>query len=381
MKVLFITHYSNLYGANKSLLNLIEGLDGKVEALVLTPEDGQIIDELNKKKVKYIIQKYYSWVYIRLFGILKIPYKIIKNIEGLNNIKKQLKNFNPDIVYTNSSVVSMGYYISFYLKKPHIIHVREFGKMDYNIRFDFGKSGLRFFLNKASAIICISKAIDNIVVGKIKNKKFIIYNGVVTSSNVKVQPKNLDKEGITFSIIGLLMESKNQLDAVRAFKIFNNYNPNSRLFIAGAGEDYEYIEKLKKESSTLLNDNKIIFTGYLNDVDKLFAETDVLLMCSPHEGMGRVTVEAMACGIPTIGYNGGGTPELIEDGVNGLLYHGSYVDLSEKMKFISTNALAYLEFSINCLKKVRENYTQEKYAKEVYKVLVDVQRTNNKKIE
>ena len=43
-------------------------------------------------------------------------------------------------------------------------------------------------------------------------------------------------------------------------------------------------------------------------------------MCSKNEAMGRVTVEALFNGCPVIGYDGGGTPEIIKDGINGFLF-------------------------------------------------------------
>ena len=45
-----------------------------------------------------------------------------------------------------------------------------------------------------------------------------------------------------------------------------------------------------------------------------YQESDVVVMCSEHEAMGRVTAEAMAFAKPVIGYNSGATPELISQG-------------------------------------------------------------------
>lgn len=54
-------------------------------------------------------------------------------------------------------------------------------------------------------------------------------------------------------------------------------------------------------------------------------------MCFRYEAMGRVTAEAMAAALPVIGYNSGGTPELIENEVTGLLYEGGYKELAQCM--------------------------------------------------
>lgn len=377
MKILFITHYSDLYGANRSMLNLIDGLKNQVEAIVLSPKDGLLIEELKKRNISYFIQEFYPWIYIKRWGLLKMPYKIIKNIIALYNLKEELKRYNPDIIYSNSSVISMGYLVSFYLKKRHIVHVREFGDLDYNIKFDFGRCGVNYFLSNTAAVVSISKAINRIIPNKTKGKKYIIYNGIISRYLLKKEPKELSKKTITFSIIGLLTENKNQIEAIRAFKLFNNKIPDSRLYIAGDGLNEKYISLLKEESGDLIDQNKIIFTGYISNVDNLLNETDILLMCSKNEGMGRVTVEAMAWGIPTIGFNGGATPELIEDGVNGLLYTGDYINLSKKMITLGSDSSTYSKFSLNCLKKVEENFTVERYAKDVHSVLQHVLHQKN----
>jgi glycosyltransferase involved in cell wall biosynthesis len=64
----------------------------------------------------------------------------------------------------------------------------------------------------------------------------------------------------------------------------------------------------------------VTFTGYVPDPDALYAASDVVLMCSRNEAMGRVTAEAMSYGKAVVAFRGGATPELITHGKNGLLY-------------------------------------------------------------
>ena len=59
--------------------------------------------------------------------------------------------------------------------------------------------------------------------------------------------------------------------------------------------------------------------GPTRDVGRYWSAAHVGLMCSQCEAFGRVTVEAMRAGLPVCGTNTGGTPEIIDPGVNGLL--------------------------------------------------------------
>lgn len=62
MRILFITHYPGLLGANRSLLDLIEGLASyQVEAVVLCPAKGRLTEVLAQKGIPFIIISYTYW--------------------------------------------------------------------------------------------------------------------------------------------------------------------------------------------------------------------------------------------------------------------------------------------------------------------------------
>jgi hypothetical protein len=67
-------------------------------------------------------------------------------------------------------------------------------------------------------------------------------------------------------------------------------------------------------------------------------QADALLMCSRCEALGRVTIEAMLLGKAVIGANTGGTPELITNGVTGLLYqYGDIEDLKRAIRQLAAD--------------------------------------------
>lgn len=73
-------------------------------------------------------------------------------------------------------------------------------------------------------------------------------------------------------------------------------------------------------------ENRVFLTGPIRAVEEAIAAFDVLLMPSPGETFGRVLIEAMACGVPIAASRGGGVPDIIEDGVSGLLFDPLDVD-------------------------------------------------------
>ena len=121
MKILFVTHNAAFYVANRSLVNLIEGLNiYGIKPLVLCPEKGELTDLLELKGISYIVKRFDNWIYIKQLGFLKLPVKIIRTILFGRSVLPSLRKFDPDIIHSNSSVVFVGAILSWILKKPHL---------------------------------------------------------------------------------------------------------------------------------------------------------------------------------------------------------------------------------------------------------------------
>jgi glycosyltransferase involved in cell wall biosynthesis len=97
-------------------------------------------------------------------------------------------------------------------------------------------------------------------------------------------------------------------------------------------------------------------------------------MCSPHEAMGRVTAEAMSACRPVIGFDGGGTPELIDHGRSGLLYRGGAEELAACMgRYAEEPGLAWRHGEA-AWHQARRRHTTEAYAGHVHAILRGVRR-------
>lgn len=115
---------------------------------------------------------------------------------------------------------------------------------------------------------------------------------------------------------------KRVTDAVKVFACVLKEVP-ARLVLVGDGPDRSAAEWLAHELE--IND-KIHFLGKQERVNELLPLADLMLMPSQLESFGLAALEAMACRVPTIATNVGGVPELIDDGVSGLLYPVGDVD-------------------------------------------------------
>jgi N-acetyl-alpha-D-glucosaminyl L-malate synthase BshA len=115
---------------------------------------------------------------------------------------------------------------------------------------------------------------------------------------------------------------KRVLDVVEVFARVSQSIP-ARLMLIGDGPDRSAAEHLALRHNV---QDRIHFLGKQDDVHELLPLADLMLMPSQMESFGLAALEAMACGVPAIATRVGGVPELIDDGVNGLLFPIGDVD-------------------------------------------------------
>ena len=92
--------------------------------------------------------------------------------------------------------------------------------------------------------------------------------------------------------------------------------PELQLYVVGDGP---LRSQLEREARDLAIDARVCFAGIDSEVSPWLSSTDVFVLPSRSEGMGRVLQEAMASGVAVVASRVGGIPELVQDGVTGLL--------------------------------------------------------------
>ena len=103
---------------------------------------------------------------------------------------------------------------------------------------------------------------------------------------------------------------------VRAIAEFQEQLNNCHFLFAGEGPLKEQTQRLVKD---LKIEDKIRFLGNRTDMPALLKASDVFVLPSYFEGLPRSVAEAMAAGLPVIATSVSGTPELVDDGITGIL--------------------------------------------------------------
>lgn len=337
VKVLFVSHSSAMYGAERSLLLLLKNIDRKyIEPIVALPEPGPLEKEIAKLNIKVWEVRSPWWVRDKV-GLRLAIRCVISEVKALWKLTSILRREKVDLVYTNTIVKFTGALAAAIIRKPHIWHIREILQGNPGLHSLLPLKVLfKLILSLSNKVITNShatgrqfQALDH------HNKVQVVYNAVDLEAFEGPCSfpiiEGVAKEDWLVAVIAPIQENKAQDVAIRAVKIARTAVSNIKLLLIG-GADEVYLSYLKRIASELNVLEEVIFTGYRDDVVKVLPYCKVLLSPSVVESFGRTVMEAWVAGVPVIGMNAGGRREIIKDGSTGYLVPANdYSEMARKI--------------------------------------------------
>lgn len=164
------------------------------------------------------------------------------------------------------------------------------------------------------------------------NKKiYCINNGVeiptFNNTNLQVlsfkQTWGIPPQTKVIAFVGRLAFEKRVDLIIRTFNKLLEQRSDTYLLIVGNGYEYENLKKIVDELK--IND-KVIFTGFIENPYRVYLTIDFLILMSDTEGTPRCVLECMACGKMAITTNVGGLKEIIDSGVNGVVLDDNSIE-------------------------------------------------------
>ena len=186
----------------------------------------------------------------------------------------------------------------------------------------FYKTAVTFSINKSDAVTSVSQSL--------KEDTQRLFN---TQKEIKVIPNFIDidryKTNFNTSDRDLLAQPNERVithvsnfrpvkrisDVIEVFYRVQIEVP-SKLMMVGEGPERKKAERLCKSYGI---EDKVVFLGNSNEVDKILCFSDLFLLPSQTESFGLAALEAMASGVPVISSNSGGIPEVNIEGLSGFL--------------------------------------------------------------
>lgn len=120
----------------------------------------------------------------------------------------------------------------------------------------------------------------------------------------------------TLAVAAQFIQRKGHRDLLDALPAVLNRHPRLRVVLFGRGP----LEKeLRLHAETLGVAHRIVFPGFVEDLPRLLPCLDLLVHPAHMEGLGVILLQASAAGVPIVAARGGGIPEVVREGTNGLL--------------------------------------------------------------
>lgn len=394
MKVVYIADLEIEGGATKSLIELVKNMKDyyDIEPVVLTSYDCK----LNRLFDMYGIENYAvghgaymhrapekKWKIPLKWVLYYIHYRLFFN----SSIKKALKYVDwstVDLIHSNVARDDLGMEISKRTGIKNICHIREFAELDFKC-WSYRDNYISYLSKNVHGFIAISEAVKLYWVSKGLSAERIrvIYNGV-DNSNIKKVNRTTWKQDqiIKLVIVGGVIYSKGQWQACKAVGMLpKEVRQHVTLDIIGAVSNTTKKELCKPFIEAGILDN-IHFCGQCNDIYERLSGYHIGLMCSKAEGFGRVTAEYMHAGLAVIASDRGANRELIESGVNGLIYNWNDVSsLTEAIKYLYFDRDSMISMSIKGEQISTVRFTARKNAEQISELYKEtIYPKNNYKI-
>lgn len=340
MKLLYISHDAQLNGAPKSLLEYVVKIKNKnVDPVVVVPSNGKLRRALNQRGIKTIVVPHKLCVYKEALTLSECVGYIHTNSRAIAQIIKIIRENKIDIVHSNSTAVDIGAIAACLTNTPHIWHIREYLKEDFNYQLLIPVL-TKMLIKKSARVIAISKELQRKYEDKYKINVIQLYNGLESSNYYRplTGAEKMRDPVRRILLAGSISREKGQWDAIRAIKILVTRRKHIELLIAGNG-DKAYIAKLRRYVRENNLEDYVKFSSYINNLQEVREKSDIVLVCSQKEAFGRVTAEAMLAGKIVIGTASGGTLELIgRNEERGYLYsHNKPLELANKIEYVLDN--------------------------------------------
>ena len=280
--------------------------------------------------------------------VLSLDVEILYNVDKRRKnrcvkLKNAIEDFRPDIIHSwLDRFPTEQLFLSLYKKRYGYKYIHG-AVCDANRinKISTVWVGQKISFMSADVVVSNSKA-GLLAKGAPLNKSIIIYNGFDFARIP--QSVNYDKRselGISTRFIvtmcGRIDGSKDWESYIETARISKQNGLDATFVAVGNGTMLEsFIKEIKEKEM-----DNIIFIGRRSDVEEIIGISDVcILLSNPKihaEGVSNFIMESMASEKPVIATNGGGTPEIISDGISGYLVNNNVKDTVTRLNFLLNN--------------------------------------------
>lgn len=367
-KILVINQSSELYGSDRSLIDVLKALVASGYSLVVVlPDEGPLADLLRNENIEVHCCEIFK-LSRNLLGkrIFLAPFKLFKAITALSQLDK---THHFDCVYTNTVAVLGAPIWSFIKRKTHIWHVREIVESPKFVSSLYKK----IVPALSDYVVFNSENTSRWIAPGLKTSARVVWNGIEIPTRTQSNPyKNTLPELPIVLLVGRINDWKGQdLLLEASLDNFKSENYFNLVFLGSAPPGQEHlVENLKSQISQSAYARYIQVIDFVTDATSYYQYADIVVVPSKRpEPFGRVAIEGMACAKPVIAAKHGGLIEIVEDKTTGLLFEpNDKKSLSACLRMLTTDAKTRLEFGLAGLKRQQEHFSLQAYQAKMLKI-------------
>ena len=237
-------------------------------------------------------------------------------------LSRVIKQLRPDIIHAHDphgvAMAAIALSMSTQPKRAPLVAAR---------RVDFGLKGnalSRWKYDQVDCFICSSEAIRKILIagGVPAARAVTVHEGIDLAHVAAAPPADLHQElwlphgAPIVGNVAALVPHKGQRHLIDAAALVVREVPDARFVIAGEGDLRASLEQQIKHLGL---EKHVLLAGFRPDILSLHKAFDIFVMSSVTEGLGTSLLDAMACGRPIVATSAGGIPEVVDDGITGIL--------------------------------------------------------------
>jgi glycosyltransferase involved in cell wall biosynthesis len=387
IRVLFLDHTAKLGGGEIALLNLVRNLDRNfIHPIVLLCEEGPLIDRIRPHAEIYVLQlseavggaakDRLGWR-----SLLKCKAAVLACAHILK-VARLAKRMRADLIHTNSLKADIiGGLAGRLAQIPVIWHVRDRIEADY-----LPASVMRIFR-------CLSRTIPNYLIANSeatlaslhlddrpvvahKRRARVVHDGCDIGPEKRAGLQA--NRGMRIGLVGRISPWKGQHIFLETAALLHPRYPTARFEIIGAPlfSEREYEAHLHELCRTLHLTDTVTFAGFVEDAPARIAQLDIVVHASTiGEPFGQVIIEAMAEQKPVVATNGGGVPEIVKDGITGLLVPmGDAYSLAQALTYLIDHPEVAARMGYQGRERVLAQFTIQRTARMVESVYCEVLR-------
>ena len=360
MKILFPFVGDSVGGSHISTLGLYSSLinEGISAIIVIHKDKGPLSEYLLNKNIPFHVLKT-----SRLSG--EVPSKLSIVVGVMINyfrFAKFIRTHEIDIVHGNDLRINLSWSLpAKFVAKGFVWHQRTLlsnSKLWLLIRY------------LCDYFVAISDVVMQSAPRNIQDhQKKMIYNpfNINYSTNKELERKytiekyNIPSNCFLVGCVGRVVDYKN-IDFIikNISEIYCSINKNIYLIVAGAGSE-EYVNELREYAYNVGVSDHVIFTGFINDPNRLISSLDLLVAPSRVDAFGRTIVEAMLQKTPVLAAKSGGHLNIISEGVNGTFYEPTIKDDFFKKISIIMDRTNISELSDNAYQFAQFNFSPKQH--------------------